>query len=336
MPRKRVDDFVVGLVVIAATVVIVGSTLWVQQVDFRQRESPVEARFRDVGNATVGGVVVVRGVKSGRISGIELGDEGWVRVRMRMDEGVKLPGDATVLLGQASLFGEWQATIVERSALPPNPDVRRQIAEASGERGTLPGAILPDVAQLTAVAGRIADDMASLADRVQTAFDDSAASELRSSIRDVAEMSSVLAETVRRQSRNLDAITSDVGSGVHALSDAAATVQRVAERIDSSTASGQVRSVVDNAAAASAELRDAAASLRVLSDRLSVSQSRLDTLLVSSHSLVAKLDSGNGSLGLLVNDPSLYQQTDSLMRQLRALLTDFQANPKRYIRLRIF
>lgn len=336
MAPRRNDDFIVGLVVIAATVIIIASALWVQQVDFRQRQSPLQARFRDVGNATIGGAVVVRGVNSGRISGIELGDDGWVNVRMRMNEGVRLPPDPVVMLGQASLFGEWQATIVERSALPPNPDVQRQVAEASTEGGMLPGASLPDVAQLTAVAGRIADDVASLADRVQTAFDDSAATELRSSIRDVAEMSSILAETVRRQSRNLDAITADVGGGVHALSDAAATVQRVAERVDSSTASGQVRSVVDNAAVASSELRDAARSLRILSERLSTSQSRLDSLLASSHSLVSKLDSGNGSLGLLVNDPSLYQQTDSLMRQLRSLLADFEANPKRYFGLRIF
>ncbi len=336
MASKRNDDFIVGLVVVAATVIIVVAAMWVQQVDFRHRQNPVQARFRDVGNTTVGGAVVVRGVNSGRITGIELGDDGWVNVRLRLDEGVKLPSDPVVLLSQASLFGEWQATIVGRSALPPNPDVKRQVAESSGDPGVLPGASLPDVAQLTAVAGRIADDVASLADRVQTAFDDSAASELRSSIRDVSEMSAILAETVRRQSQNLDAITADVGSGVHALSDAAETVQRVAERIDSSTASGQVRSVVDNAAAASEELRDAAGSLRILAERLSVSQARIDSVLVSSNSLVAKLDSGTGSLGLLVNDPSLYQQTDSLVRQLRVLLADFQANPKRYFGLRIF
>lgn len=337
MSARRTNDFVVGLVVLVATVVIVASVLWVQRADFGQRRSPLEARFRDVGNAQVGGAVVVRGVNSGRIEGIELADDGWVIMRLRLEEGVKLPPDPVVVLGQASLFGEWQATITERSALPASPDVRRQIAEAeTRDGGMLPGASLPDVAQLTAVAGRIAGDVASLADRIQTAFDDSAARDLRSTIRDVAAMSSVLAATAREQSKNLDAITADVGGGVSALSAAAARVQRVAERLDSSTASGQVRATVDNAAAASEQLREAAFEVRQLAGRLAVTQGRLDSLLASSQSMAAKLDSGQGSLGLLMNDPSLYQQTDSLVRQLRVMLRDFQANPKRYVGLRIF
>jgi len=162
MSVRRTDDFVVGLVVIVATVIIVAAALWAQRADFGQRRSPVEARFRDVGNAQVGGAVVVRGVNSGRIEGIELADDGWVEMRLRMDDGVKLPPDPVVVLGQASLFGEWQATITERSALPPNPELRRQVEEASGNGDMLPGASLPDVAQLTAVAGRIAGDVASL------------------------------------------------------------------------------------------------------------------------------------------------------------------------------
>src|SRR5690606_38760638 len=180
MSVRRTNDFVVGLVVIVATVVIVAAALWVQRADFGQRRNPVEARFRDVGNAQVGCAVVVRGVNSGRIEGIELGDDGWLVVRLRMEDDAKLAPDPAVLLGQASLFGEWQATITERSALPANPELRRQVSEASGHGDMLPGASLPDVAQLTAVAGRIAGDVASLADRVQTAFDDSAAHELRS------------------------------------------------------------------------------------------------------------------------------------------------------------
>ena len=39
---------------------------------------------------------------------------------------------------------------------------------------------------------------------------------------------------------------------------------------------------------------------------------------------------------MLVNDPSLYQQTDSLVRQLRTLIADMQRNPKRYLSVRIF
>jgi phospholipid/cholesterol/gamma-HCH transport system substrate-binding protein len=37
-----------------------------------------------------------------------------------------------------------------------------------------------------------------------------------------------------------------------------------------------------------------------------------------------------------VNDPRLYSNSDSLMVELRALVADIRANPRRYFNLRIF
>jgi phospholipid/cholesterol/gamma-HCH transport system substrate-binding protein len=38
----------------------------------------------------------------------------------------------------------------------------------------------------------------------------------------------------------------------------------------------------------------------------------------------------------MINDPSLYRNSDSVMLQLKTLLADIQRNPRRYINLRIF
>lgn len=335
MTQRRINDFVVGLVVVAGIIAVTAATLWVQQAELGATRSDVEARFRDVGNASVGSAVVVRGVRSGRIDAMELDDDGWVEVRLKLDEGVNLPPDPVVILSQATLFGEWQATITERSAAPVDRNLQRQLADAEAP-GVLPGATLPDIAQLTAVAGRIAGDVASVAERVQVAFDDSAARELRATIRDFSVMSATLAQTVRQQSRNLDQITRQVGGGVEALSDAARTVQQVAERVDSSTTEGEINKIVMDASEAAAQLRVAATQLRTLSGQLAGTQASLDSAIASANSVTTKIDRGDGALGRLVNDPSLYQQSDSLVRQLRDLVQDFRKNPKRYVNLSIF
>ena len=46
------------------------------------------------------------------------------------------------------------------------------------------------------------------------------------------------------------------------------------------------------------------------------------------------MNRGQGTLGLLLNDPSLYQRTDSVLIELRALSADIRANPKRYVSVR--
>lgn len=49
-----------------------------------------------------------------------------------------------------------------------------------------------------------------------------------------------------------------------------------------------------------------------------------------------KINEGNGTMGLLVNDPKLYANLDSSARSLDALLTDLKENPSRYVHVSVF
>lgn len=333
---KRANDFVVGATILVSLGAIVAGTLWMNQTDLSGRRGQQVAAFRDVGNVRVGAHVVIRGVQAGRIQSMELAPQGWVHVRMRIDAGNEMPRDPVVLLNESSLFGEWQATIMEREALPRDEDINRQIVEASGVRGVLPGATLPDIAKLTAVAGRIAGDVANVADRFHVAFDDAAAKELRASIKNVAELSAVLAQTVRTQSKSLGEVAGEVSRGVDALTDASQNVKAIAERFDSSTARGEVRQVVEDASIAARELRETSRRLLTLSGQLGQSQKSLESFLSAGDSIMSRVSRGEGTLGLLINDPGLYHRTDSLVKQLLVLATDIHKNPRRYVNVRIF
>jgi phospholipid/cholesterol/gamma-HCH transport system substrate-binding protein len=186
------------------------------------------------------------------------------------------------------------------------------------------------------VAGEIAGDVASVANRVEVAFDDQAARELRGSIRNIAELSSVLSHTVRAHASDLDSLSGQLRTAVGSLNRTSATVERMAQEVDTSPMRGQVRKIVDDAAASAAELRLASRQIRDLSERFARSQARLDAFLANGDSVLAKINAGQGSLGLLVNDPSLYRRSDSVMVQLQALIADIKANPKKYVSIKIF
>jgi phospholipid/cholesterol/gamma-HCH transport system substrate-binding protein len=333
---KRANDFAVGLTMLIGTAIIVGATLWVKQADFGRQSATVTARFRDVGGAKIGTPVVIRGVRAGRLEALELSDSAFVLARMAIDPDVTLPADPVVLLNESSLFGEWQATITSRDAVARDADVLRQVSETSRGGDVLPGATLPDIARLTAVAGQIAGDVASVAERVQLAFDEQAARELRSSVRSFSELSTTLAQTVREQSNNLTTMSADVRGGVQSMLRSAELLKAVAERVDSSTSRGEVKGIVEDAGEAARQLRETSRRLLVISDQLGRSQGRLESFLATSDSIARKIQSGRGSLGMLINDPTLYRSADSLLRQLNVLLADVQKNPRRYINLRIF
>jgi len=333
---SRTQDAVVGVVVIAIVAATIGGVAWAKQSDIGRRQHDAVARFHDVGNARVGNSVVIRGVVGGRIQAIELAPGGWVDVRMKLDRDVSLPEDPVVLLNESSLFGDWQATVIERRALPHDDAVQREVAEALAQPGVIPGATLPGIGKLTAVAGQIAGDVATVAGRVQVAFDDQAARELRASIRNVAEMSNTMSGVVRSHASDLDSLSNQLRAAVITLSRAANTVEITVQRVDSAATSKEARLLVDNFSTASIELRNAASQVRELSARVATTQARVDALVASGDSVMRKLNHGDGTLGLMLNDPSLYRRTDSLLAELRSLAADIRANPKRYVSVKLF
>lgn len=334
--KRHVNDAIVGLTVLVVVAVLIGAILWLNQSAVGERRDKLVARTRDVGGAGLGSPVMIRGVRSGRIDQVTLGSDGWVVVRLALDPGVTLPDDPVVLLQSASLFGEWQANLLSAAGVPADRELRAAIAEARGAGDTLPGALLPDIAQLTAVAGRIAGDVAEVADRVRTVFDDSAAAELRGTIRSVAEVSSELQRTVTRQSRNLDSLSADVQRGVRDLTVAAAVIDSVARRVDASTSRGEIQAIVSTVQQAAGELLATSRQLRTLSVDVERTQVRLESAVANADSVFSKVNRGDGTLGRFVNDPTLYANSDSLLVELRALVADIRANPRKYFNLRLF
>jgi phospholipid/cholesterol/gamma-HCH transport system substrate-binding protein len=335
--RKRSNDWLVGTVILVTMVGIIATTLWLQQADFGERRTGVTARFRDVGNMQVGNSVVIRGVRSGRVHGMSLGDNGWVLVEMDLDEGVALPADPVVLIQAATLFGEWQATVTSRAAAPAIEDVAAQLADDDGApAGALPGAVLPDIAQLTTMAGGIAGNVADISDRVRVAFDDSAARELRTSIRNFTVLSADLARTVRIQGRNIDSIAVRVRHGADDFSESSAALRRSMERLDSATGSGEVASILRETQSAAMNMRAASERLAALTRSLESTEANLRGAVTKADAVLGKVDRGEGTLGLLVNDPSLYRNSDSLLVDLRSLIVDFRRDPKKYFSLRVF
>ncbi len=62
----------------------------------------------------------------------------------------------------------------------------------------------------------------------------------------------------------------------------------------------------------------------------------LNAALATAEQVLQKLENGEGSAGLLINDPELYNNLNSAAEELDELLLDLKHNPKRYIDLSLF
>ena len=62
----------------------------------------------------------------------------------------------------------------------------------------------------------------------------------------------------------------------------------------------------------------------------------LDRAINDLKNMIGKFDNNNGTLGKLLNDPSLYKNLASSGNKLNLLLDDIRVNPKRYISISVF
>ena len=334
---KRENEFAVGLVVIAALTVIVAGAVWLSGARLGGGEAVYTARFRTVGGLGVGNPVVLRGVRVGRVEAIRLASGNWVEADLKIYRGTALPEQPAAIAASASLFGEWAVTLITSQPPPPDPNVRVALEEArAAGAGKWPGATLPDIGQLTAQASRIATDIATVANRVQTAFDSQAVMDLRRSIRDFGQVADRLVEVTNSQAEVIGAVGTNLRRGSDVLARAATDLQATLGRVDSATNQGQLATILNNTAASATDLRAASADFRQFVGVANKHQESLVRILVGADSVMTRIANRSGTLGLMVADSALYVETKLTMIQLRQLLSDIQANPRKYFTFSVF
>ena len=334
---KRENEFAVGVVVIAALALVVGGALWLSGATIGRTEIVYPARFRTVGGLGVGSPVVLRGVRVGRVEAIRLAPGNWVEADLKIYSGVTPPPKPAVIAASASLFGEWAATLISSEPLPDDPNIRLALVEAQAAGGgKWPGATLPDIGQLTAQASRIATDIGTVAARVQTAFDSQAVSDLRRSIRDFGQIADRLVQVTNEQADVIGNVGSNLRRGSEVLADAAQDLHTTLGRVDTATNQGQLATILNNTAATSTDLRSASRDFKELMSAANRNQESLVRVLQSADTVLSRIANRSGTLGLLVADSSLYRETTLTMIQLRQLLSDIQANPRKYFTFSVF
>jgi phospholipid/cholesterol/gamma-HCH transport system substrate-binding protein len=100
---------------------------------------------------------------------------------------------------------------------------------------------------------------------------------------------------------------------------------------DGAAIAANLRAATDSAALLAA--RNTAMSTLEQLDRITA---RLDSASAAMNRTAARIDDGEGSLGLLTSDPALYQRATAALTGLEELLVDLRRNPKRYINVSIF
>jgi phospholipid/cholesterol/gamma-HCH transport system substrate-binding protein len=257
---------------------------------------PLYSRFPWGAGVKEGQPVWLVGVSVGFVDKVELDPSGSVVIAMRINNKYKIPKGTTSALVANGFFGD--------QAVGLQPAGANRVFFAPGDTvPTRPAQI--GLQALTQRADTISAGLTSILDAARMQFVDSGG--LREMRQTLASMNRLVA-----QLGNIAAIQSTELQSTIALAR-----QRIGA-IDSMQVDSTVRS-----------LQDAALNLSSVTARFKTTTDRLNGLL-------AKADSGNGSLAKLINSPAAHDSVLVLISNMNALLLDLKKNPRRYINLKIF
>lgn len=334
---KRKNEAIVGLAVLLAFVVVVAGAIFLSQASFGDRDQVHTARFRTIGGLSAGAAVTRSGVRVGRVEAVRLAPNDWVEVEISVRSGVEIPTDPVVIVASASLFGEWQATIVPRATAPEDLTVRALLDEAAAVGGGVwPGVTLPDIGELTSQANRIATDIGQITAKVEETIDDRVLADLRTTVTSIRQMAERLARFTDQQTAVLTQLSSNLTQTANVVGEFSLATRTVMQRVDSSTAQGELGRVIANSAATSEDLRKVVGDLREVTGILLEHRGTLARGLESADTILTRVRDGRGTLSMLAADSTLYMETVSALADLRALLADIKANPRRYLRFSVF
>jgi phospholipid/cholesterol/gamma-HCH transport system substrate-binding protein len=297
---RRRDEVTVGILVTIAVAVLIYGTLWLARGGLKSGY-PLYTRFVWGQNLKQGQPVLLAGVSVGYVGDVNLRRDGYLDVMLRIDDNFSVPKGSFATVKPVGIFGD-----VAVALTPPKP-----VPAASYAAGdTVPaGTPTPDIAEILDRVDSIgrATELITRALQVEV-VEAGTLKDFQRVLKSLAVTSAEIQQIIVAQNKNLTAAGESFRGAAQHLSNA-----------------------VD-----SAKVGEASASVRRASDSFSRLMANIDTTNARLAAVVARIDRGEGSLGKLVRDSTLYDDLRNLLHTGDSLLADLKANPRKYFNLHIF
>lgn len=299
---KKRDDVLVGLVMAAAIIVVIAGSLWLARGGLSKGYA-LYAKFPWSSGLKQGQPVLLAGVNVGYVDEVELRQDGTVLTTFRVGNDYRVPQGTVATVIPNGIFGDMAIALT-----PAGPNL-----QSIPRNDTIPvGPSSPGIAQLTSKADSIATSVNAITSSFQNELvEEGGVTDLRRTLA----TSNVLMANMNRLVTQFAAIAAEQNRQLTATQ---ASFRQATSGIDSA----KIDSTLRNMRATSANLAELSADFRQTGARLD--------------SLVVKINEGNGSVGMALNDPGAYNDLRAVLQRMDSLLADVKRDPRRYINLRVF
>ncbi len=310
MPKIK-REYTIALMMIGALVVLYYGINYLKGLDVLQGRNVYYARYADVSGINDASPVLYHGMKVGQVTGTELipGGNGLVAVAFQInDDRLKITDSTMAEIYSSDLFTRAIQLVVK-----PGPPAERGDTLQSGSQASLTESVNQQLDPIK----RKAEGMLNHVDSVVTALQgilnkkaqadiDSSLSSLRGTMENLESATARLNALLDAESVAIKATLDNLRTVSGALASNSDELNRIFANLDSLTAAfgdGRMEKVMANLSATSDQLKQ----------------------------VMTKVNEGQGTLGKLVKDDSLYVNLNRASKDLDLLLEDLRVNPNRYL-----
>lgn len=299
-----------ALTAVSIAILIIGYS-YLRGNDVFSRSNKYYAIYRSVEGLTVSKPVLVNGFQIGRVSHMELRGNGSTVVEFKIDPDYNIPSNTLAKLESTDLLGG-KAIVFELGTskeLAENKDTLR-----ADIQGSLAESLQPIQRKAELLIGKVDSSLAAINKILNPEFQ-------KNVDRSFASIANSL-QTLEGTTKKIDALVGSQTSHINGI------------LTNAEAASGGLKTTVSN-------MNDVTGNFKKVSNDLANSNIKqtLDNAnkaMADLQATMAKVNSKDGSLGLLLNDTKVYDNMANATKSLDDLLIDLKAHPKRYVSFSVF
>ncbi len=296
----------IGIFAVTMILALWGGTRFLKGLDILSRNKDYYAAYDQVGGVQTASPVLMQGVKIGTVTAINFdpSKSDKVALQLTIRRTFRIPKDSEAKIISDGLMGDKAIEITYGTS--------SEILKAGD---TLRSAYGTD---LMATAGQ---EIEFLNQKIEQVTDDLS--------RTMANLNSLMernADNIAGTMENLNSLSGDV-------SDVMA-----AQRKNLSAAIENLTAFTNSLSASAPQLESTLQNLDEITTQLTKEEfaAKLTQTVAALNDALAKVNDGDGSVGMLLNDSALYDSLTTASGNLAALLADVKAYPGRYVHLSVF
>ncbi|WP_207533405.1 MlaD family protein [Desertivirga arenae] len=308
---KITNETKVGiLAAVAITILILGYS-FLKGNDVFSRENEYYAIYENVEGVAVSKPVLVNGYQIGRVSNLTLQPNGTILAEFKIKPEYEIPKNTIAKIESTDLLGS-KAIVFELG--------EGGVYATSGD--TLKANKSKDLLEQVQPVQKKAEQIIARLDSILTSVDNTISPEFQrnfnSSFASIAKSLKTLESTTMKVDHMVGAESSRLHAIFSNLESISTNFAQNNKKI--TTIMSNIESVSDQFARANFE----------------TTIKNADKAIADLQTAVNKVNTGEGSLGQLLNDKQLYNNLNSSAENLNKLMIDLKANPKRYVSFSVF